>query len=78
MYVCVHMALYISMCTRVCQSVRSMCVCARCVVLVCVYDLESKMVPLDDRAHQQVMHLIIRCNVSPITGFVRHTMQLYA
>ena len=36
----------------------------------------SRMIILDDQAHQQMtlhIQLSLQCNVSPITGFVRHT-----
>ena len=38
----------------------------------------SRMIILDDQAHQQMtlhFQLSLQCNVSPITGFVRHTSQ---
>ena len=38
--------------------------------------VDSRMIILDDQARQQmILHfqLSFQCNVSPITGFVRHT-----
>ena len=38
--------------------------------------VDSRMIILDDQARQQMtlhFQLSLQCNVSPITGFVRHT-----
>ena len=38
--------------------------------------MNSRMIILDDQARQQMtlhFQLSLQCNVSPITGFVRHT-----
>ena len=39
--------------------------------------VDSRMIILDDQARQQMtlhFQLSLQCNVSPITGFVRHTV----
>ena len=43
--------------------------------------VDSRMIILDDQARQQItlhFQLSLQCNVSPITGFVRHTAMMYA
>ena len=38
--------------------------------------VDSRMIILDDQARQQMtlhFQLSLQCNVSPVTGFVRHT-----
>ena len=42
--------------------------------------VDSRMIILDDQARQQMtlhFQLSLQCNVSPITGFVRHTAAVY-
>ena len=39
--------------------------------------VDSRMIILDDQARQQMtlhFQLSLQCNVSPITGFIRHTV----
>ena len=40
---------------------------------------DSRMIILDNQAHQQMtrqFQLSLQCNISPITGFVRHTAKV--